>query len=79
MECWGRTNSPRYHADRFHTHRDCPNNMEPDVAENAKKLIQYYAQRSSEMGGSRGFQGIQYGRGYTSSSTTRFIFVERVA
>ena len=31
------------------------------------------------MGGSRGFQGIQYGRGQKSSTTTRSMFAERRA
>ena len=29
------------------------------------------------MGGSRGSQGIQYGRGQTSSTTTHYMFAER--
>ena len=32
LECWWYTNSPRYHADRLHTYRNCPNKMDPDVA-----------------------------------------------
>ena len=33
VECWGCTNPPKYPADRFHTYRNFPNKMEPDVAE----------------------------------------------
>ena len=32
MECLECTNSPRYHADRFHTYINCPNKVDPDVA-----------------------------------------------
>ena len=69
LECWGCTNSPIYHAYRFHTYRNCPNNMYPDVAERVKRSIQQYAQRNSAMGGSRGSQGIQYVKGHTYSTT----------
>ena len=69
LECWGFTNSPRYHVERFHTYRNCPNNMDPNVAESTKRPIHEYTQRNSEMGGSRGSQGIQYGRCQTSSTT----------
>ena len=37
MECWGCTNPPRYHADRFQTYINFPNKMDPDVAEHAKR------------------------------------------
>ena len=33
MECWGCTNSPIYHAYRFHTYRNFPNKTDPDVAD----------------------------------------------
>ena len=33
LECWGCTNSAIYHADMFHTYRNCPNKMEPEVRE----------------------------------------------
>ena len=33
LECWGCTNSPIYHAYMFHTYRNFPNKMDPDVAE----------------------------------------------
>ena len=39
MECWGCTNSPRYHASRFHTYRNCPNKMNLDMAERVKWSI----------------------------------------
>ena len=51
--------------------------MDPDVAERAKWSIQEYAQRNSEMGWNRGCQAIQYVRGKTYSTTTRFMFAER--
>ena len=68
MECWGCTNYPIYHK--------CPNNMYPDVAERAKPSIKEYNQFNPAMGGSRGSQGIQYGKGQTSSTTTRSMFAE---
>ena len=37
--------------------------MDPDVAELAKRSIKERDQRNPVMGGNRGFQGIQYGRG----------------
>ena len=46
MECWGCTNYPRYHADKFHTYRNCHNKMDPDVAEHENRSIQEYAQRN---------------------------------
>ena len=36
LKFWGYTKSPRYQMDRFHAYRNCPNNMDPDVAERAK-------------------------------------------
>ena len=47
------------------------------MAERAKRSIQEYAQQNSAMGGSKFFQGIQYVRGKTSSTTTRYMFPER--
>ena len=79
LECWGCTNSPRYHADRFHTYRNFLNNLDTDMAECAKRSIQEYAQLNSSMGGSRGSQGIQYGRGQTSSTTMCSKFAMRRA
>ena len=79
LECWGCTNSPRYHADRFYTYRNCPNNMDSDLAYRAKQSIQEYVQRNSAMGDIRGYQGIQYGRGQKSSTTTCSTFVTRRA
>ena len=29
LQCWGFTNSPRYHADRFHTYRNFPTQYVP--------------------------------------------------
>ena len=54
LECWGCTNYPIYHADRLHAYRNCLNKMDPTVAERAKRSVQEYVQRKSEMGGSRG-------------------------
>ena len=39
LDCWGCTNFPRYHAYRFHTDRNCPNKIDPDVAERVKISI----------------------------------------
>ena len=50
--------------------------MYPDVAERAKPSIKEYNQFNPAMGGSRGSQGIQYGKGQTSSTTTRSMFAE---
>ena len=46
LECWGCTNSPRYHAYRFDTHRKCPNKTDLDVAECAKWSIKKYGERN---------------------------------
>ena len=46
LNCWGCTTSPIYHADRFHTYRNSPNKMDPDVSERAKRSIQEYAQHN---------------------------------
>ena len=51
--------------------------MDPDRAESVKRSIQEYSQRNSAMGGSRSFQGIQYVKGQTSSTTTCFTFATR--
>ena len=53
--------------------------MDLDVAEHAKRSIQEYAQNNSVMGGSRVYQGIQYGRGQKSSNTTCSMFAEHRA
>ena len=58
IERWGCTNSPIYHAGRFHAYSNCPKKMDPDVTERAKRSIQEYAQHNSAMGGGRGSQGI---------------------
>ena len=63
LEFWGCTNSHRYHAERFHTYRNFPNNMDSDVSEHTRWSIQEYSQHNSALGGNRGSQGIQYGRG----------------
>ena len=70
LDCWGWTNSPRYHADRFHTYRNWPNNMDTEVAECAKRSIQEYSQFNSAMRWSMGSQGIQYGKIQIYSTTT---------
>ena len=40
LDYWGYTNSLRYHMYRFYTYRNCPNKMDPDVAECPKRSIQ---------------------------------------
>ena len=40
MGFWGCTNYPRYHTDRFHTYRNCPNKRDPEIAERKKQSIQ---------------------------------------
>ena len=60
LECWGCTNSPIYHADRFQRYINYPNNTEADIAERANQSIQEYAQYNSAIGGDRISQGIQY-------------------
>ena len=79
LDLWMCTNPSIYHADRFHTYRNCPNKMDPYVADIAKQSIQDYAQRNSAMGGIRVSQGIQYGRGKTSSTTTCSAFANHRA
>ena len=49
------------------------------MAERAKRSIQEDAQNNSVMGGSRVYQGIQYGRGQKSSNTTCSMFAEHRA
>ena len=39
LEFWGCTNYPIYHADRFHTYSNWPDNMDPDMEERAKRSI----------------------------------------
>ena len=50
--------------------------MDPDIAERAKSSIQEYDQRNSDMGENRGSQGSQDGRGKTSSTVVRYMFVD---
>ena len=66
-----------YHADRFHTYRNCPNKRYSEVAEREKKSTQEYAQCTSMMGGSRGDQDSQGQRGQTSSMKVRSMFEDR--
>ena len=40
VECWGCTDSPRYHADKFHIYRNCPNKRDPYVAKWEKESVQ---------------------------------------
>ena len=42
IEQQGCNNFPRYHIGRFHTYRNCPKNMDPDVTECAERSIQEY-------------------------------------
>ena len=77
LEWWGYTNFPIYHVERLHNYRNCLNKMDPYVAERAKRSIQEYAQRNSAIWWSRGFQGIQYGRGQTYSTTMNSMLSER--
>ena len=70
------TNSPRYHANRFHTYRNFTNNMDPGMVECEKRSIQEYTQHNSAMLGRRGSKGIQYGKGQTSSTKMRSMFAE---
>ena len=44
LELWCFTNSPRYHVDMFHTYRNFPNKIDPDVLKHVKRSIQEYAQ-----------------------------------
>ena len=53
--------------------------MDPYAADRAKKSIQEYTQRNPEMGGSRGSQVNQYGRGQKSSAITLSTFAEHIA
>ena len=53
--------------------------MDLDMAEREKGPIQEYDQLNSAMGGNRGYQGIQYRRYQTSSTTKRSMFAERRA
>ena len=77
VECWGCTNYPKYHKDRFHTYRNCPNKRDPDVAERSNQSVQAYAQRTSMKGGSRGDQDSQGKLGQKSSMAVRSMFAER--
>ena len=76
LECWGWNNPHRYHEDRFQNYSNCPKKMEPDVVEHVNWSIQEYVQWNSAMGENRVSQGIQYGIGQTSSTTTRSLFSE---
>ena len=40
VEVLGCTNSPRYHAVRFHIYRNCPKKRDLDVSERSKQYIQ---------------------------------------
>ena len=75
----GCTNFPIYHVDRFHTYRNCPKNMGTDVLERVMSSIQDYTQHNSAVGGRRGSQGIQYGRGQTSSTIICSMFADIIA
>ena len=77
VECWGCTNYPRYHADRFHTHRNFPNKGDSDVAERAKQSIQEYDQRTSMNVGMRGDKYSQGQRGQIYLMAVHSMFVER--
>ena len=71
LACWGCTNYSKYHADRLNTYRNCPNKVEPDVADLAKRLIQEYFQQNSMMGGGRGDRNNQVKWGRTSSMAVK--------
>ena len=77
VECWGYTNYPGYHADRFHTYINCPNKRDPDVAEQAKQSIQDYDQRTYMIGGIRGDQDSPGQLGHIYSMAVRSMFAEQ--
>ena len=74
VEFWGCINSPRYHADRFHNYRNCPNKRDPDVTKQENNSIQQYVQHTSMKVGSRDDQYSQDQHGYTSSMEVRCQF-----
>ena len=76
IKWWGCTEPPRYHVASLHTYWNWTNNMDPDVAERAEQSIKEYTKQNSAMGGNRGYKGIQYGRGQTSSTTKSSMFEE---
>jgi hypothetical protein len=42
LECWGCTDHPKYHGNRFHRWAECPYRGDQSVADNAKKGLQQF-------------------------------------
>ena len=59
LECWGCKGSTRFHANRFHIYRDCPNKDDPEVQQNAQKRIEEFCQKSRS-NKSSGYYGPQW-------------------
>jgi hypothetical protein len=55
IECWGCTGHATYHANRFHSFRDCPNKYEPEVRTTAFRRMKQL--REEWEGRKRGAQG----------------------
>ena len=79
LECWGFTNSPRYHVDIFNAYRNHIDKIYPNVAYHVKHSIQEYAQQKLSLGGNMGPKANQGLWGNTVSTTTRSTFTERMA
>ena len=46
-ECWGCTDT-KFHAQRFHLFRECPNRSDPDVRQNFSKRLGLFRQSRSD-------------------------------
>ena len=42
LEYWGCKDTTRFHANRFHIYRDCPNKDDPVVQRNAQRKIEEF-------------------------------------
>ena len=76
LDFWGCTDSPRYHTDRFHAYKKFPNKRDLYVAQQSKKSIQDYYQRTFMMGVIRGAQDSQGKWGHIASMEMRSVFLQ---
>ena len=78
VDCYGCINSSKYHADRFHTYRNCLNKRYPDVVEWSNQFFQEYAQLTSMEGLIMVDEYIQGQHGRTYSMAVRSMIAERI-
>jgi hypothetical protein len=73
LECWGCTDHPNYHGNRFHRWMDCPYRGDPSVAANAKKGLQQFIDKRKATRRPSNANSHWQQRGYPNRATAQLI------